>query len=118
MIEVKKMKKIIIISLILVLHFQSVYGQVFSDYLPGGKNYLDPENMTINSNELSLISPIKVKSNTEYTISFPGYEMIGDNPYLMIIGDISYIDDLTNNVSGCYEDQDEVVCTFTTSTTE
>ena len=113
------MKKVfsVMMLFIIVINSTTVSAQTFSNYLPGGKNYLNPDNVDVVDNVFQTRESIRVKPNQEYTLSFPGRDMIGGSVSILVEGISTYIDE---NPIGtlCVEVDDFVQCTFTTSSTE
>lgn len=114
------MKKIIMILLtvLLVSNVSLSHATSFSDKLPGGKNYLDPNNFTLVSNELASNDAIFVKKGQEYTISFPGFDLIGENIHLQVSGNSLYFDGYVSNGGNCGLSDSDGYCSFTTDASE
>ena len=93
-------------------------GQTYPNDLPGGKNYIDPLNVTISSNSLSLSESIKVLPNTTYTLTFPGEDPLNRSEYVGISGVLDYLDDSPFNIDSCILNSEFVSCTFTTAINE
>lgn len=109
-----KKKTGIILLLILMFSFTSVSATTFTNRLPGGKNYLDINNLVIRTNTLSTINEFLVKENTIYTFSMPGYDMIDGDLSIEIWGDYVYIEGDTETNPDCVMDLQETWCTFET----
>ena len=112
-------KKIMFLSfLCLFVATSNVNASSFSSFYPGGKNYLEFENFTTVSDTISSIDNIRVKGDTTYTMSIPGYGSI-ENAYFFIESiNATYIDDYAESFSNCDYTLNHTVCTFTTSATE
>ena len=112
-----KKGKLIVIILFTLMHFSTVLAESFPNHLPGGKNYIDPENITQSNDAISSIESIRVKPNQTYTLSFPEQTVLGGNIYVLIEGNTTYIDEhVANEV--CTEIDNRVVCSFTTTIDE
>ena len=112
-------KKIFIIMLFLVvLALKEVSATEFSAYLPGGKNYIDEANMFIDGDSIFSEDDIFVKPSTIYTLSIPGFDLIGDNVFIRVEGQIAYLNDNPINMPSCTLDGEIIICTFTTNSTE
>lgn len=113
------MKRFIVLVLILILtlHLTTVSAEVFPNSLPGGKNYLNPENVEIQNGTLSTMDSIFVKSNQEYTFSIPNRDLLGEGIYVLIEGEVVYTDEFAPE-SICVEEQDVISCVFTTTNSE
>jgi hypothetical protein len=108
---------LLIATSMMVSLLPSVSGQTFTEYLPGGKNYIDPENMTMEYNVIHTIDSIKVKADTDYTLTIPGRDLLGNLIVIDIHGMDTYIDE--GNMDSLCQTQDQwYVCNFTTSTQE
>lgn len=107
-----------LLLLVMMLQFYKVEATTFSDYLPGGINYLDINNVIVENNSLVLEDLILVKSATDYTLSLPGFEMLGGNIEVYIFGENIYLNGNADSISNCIASPDEVICHFTTSETE
>ncbi len=109
-----RIKYVIIILVVTLFTTANLSGSSYSSYLPGGKNYLEPNNFSLNQNTLSTIDSIRVKRNTTYMLSFSGEGLL-EYPELNISTN-------NNNVySGMAIDNDNcsvgmnyTECTFTT----
>jgi hypothetical protein len=110
------MKKMILIILgIPLLTFFSVHATYFSDYLPGGKNYLDSNNLYIQNEVINTIDQIKVKPNTDYVIQLPPDTMYY-NPYLNIYSPMgTLLEDNPRDSSQCHSEESRLWCSFTTN---
>lgn len=112
-------KKIFIILLFLVVFtLKDVNATEFSNYLPGGKNYIDGANMLINGDTIFTEDDIFVKSNTTYTLSIPGFDLIGEEVFIEVEGQIDYLNDNPIYIPSCILDGEIIICTFTTNSTE
>lgn len=113
------MKKfsVLIIVVLLTLHWTSVSAETFSGVLPGGKNYLNPENLLIEEQELTTIEAFRVKPGQTYTLSFPNQDMLGEGIHVWIEGEALYVDEYPGD-SNCEETYNSIVCVFTTTSTE
>lgn len=114
------MKKMIIVILVVLsgLSILQVNAEVFNEYLPGGKNYIDEENVSLANDVMRLSENILVKSNTTYTFTMPDEDIMGNILYLYIFGNYDYIDDSPSSVSECVHIDDIYSCTFTTRSDE
>ncbi len=113
-----KKKTIVVMMIIFILSLREVNATEFSAYLPGGKNYLDVANMIFDGNTIMSDDSILVKPSTEYTLSFPGFDLIGENIYLEISGLSTYLIGDTTNIDTCITEPQQVICHFTTNSTE
>ena len=104
----------IILLLILTFVFTSVSATTFTNQLPGGKNYIDTNNLVIGENTLSTVNEFLVKENTVYTFSMPGYDMISGDLYIEIWGNELYFDDYVEYNPDCVMELQETWCTFET----
>jgi len=112
----KKILMIIIFAVLMTL--REVNANEFAAYLPGGKNYLDNDNMIISDNFMHTDDDMLVKANTEYTISFPGFDLIGEGITIEISGQETYLLGSVDELDSCEMDPSLIVCTFTTSASE
>lgn len=109
-----KKKISIILGIILLSSIKSVSAATFHNYLPAGKNYLDESNFTVSASAMTSINSFLVKGSTNYTLSFPGTDMIGDNVLVDINGNELYFDGDVSNDSNCTITEQEVICSFET----
>ncbi|AIO18940.1 hypothetical protein KQ51_01061 [Candidatus Izimaplasma bacterium HR1] len=110
--------KYVILGLILILFATgNVTASNLSNYLPGGKNYLEFDNFNINQDRLSTIDSIYVKGDTEYTISFPGEGLIERPEVTIESSNYLYFDDLASSINDCSVSMEYTICTFTTTST-
>ncbi len=114
------MKKKIMILMIfaLLMTLREVSANEFANYLPGGKNYLDPDNMIIANNLIHSEDDMLVKTNTDYTLSFPGFDFIGDDIVIEVSGEENYLLGAVENIDDCTMSPTLTVCHFTTSNVE
>lgn len=114
------MKKKIFLALLfmIVLTLTEVKATEFSAYLPAGKNYFDINNLIVNGNYMTIDDDILVKANTDYTISFPGFDLLGSDVYIVLSGESNYLDGEPADIPSCNIDATLTICTFTTSNTE
>ncbi|MDC0558941.1 hypothetical protein OAO42_00865 [Candidatus Izimaplasma bacterium] len=112
-----KHKKYAILFLLLI-GFTAVNAISFNDYLPGSKNYFNPDNMSVVGDNFSTISAFKIKADTTYTFSFPGYGLIEDH-YVEIYGDNGsiFLEESVSASTNCIYDEEISYCTFTTDAT-
>ena len=109
----KRMIFLLVFSLLFVK--ASVFATTFSGYLPGGKNYLDPNNLSLRDTTLETNDPFKVKTNTVYTLSFPP-DGILDITYVTVTdGSTILLEGYTNQLSECASLEMTDYCVFTTS---
>lgn len=113
-----KKKLFIVVMILVVLTLKEVNATEFSAYLPGGKNYLDPLNMVKENNYFWTEDNMLVKPNTEYTLSFPGYDMLGNDITFEILGPSTSILGTPADLSECTITEEIISCTFTTGSTE
>jgi len=113
------MKKIgaLLITFLLAIHVATVSAEVFSNELPGGKNYINPENIIVQGEQMITIENIFVKSDQSYTLSFPNRDMLGEDIYVLIEGEETYIEEYPIDTI-CSEEYNMISCTFTTTPTE
>lgn len=113
------MKKTItlLIVFLLALHVTTVSGEIFSNSLPGGKNYINPDNIIVQDEHMTTIESIYVKSDQSYTLSFPNRDLLGGDIYVMIEGEVTYVDEYPSE-SLCIEEDNMISCSFTTTSTE
>jgi hypothetical protein len=72
------MKKFALILFAIVsLQVTNMGAISFTDMLPGGKNYLDPNNLILDSSSVETDVPFRIKGDTDYTLRFPGDMQIG-----------------------------------------
>jgi hypothetical protein len=113
------MKKIMILGILLFfIQTITVFATTFTDYYPGGKNYIDPLNMSLSGNTVQTISPFKVKPDTDYILHIPGFDWLGENTYLTIEGTVIYIDDYADSDIHCNYSYDDTTCMFHTNGVE
>lgn len=112
-------KNIMILTLALLCSFVSISATTQSNYLPGGKNYFDPNNFTLDAENEEIFSNdlIRIKPNTVYTFSFPGINLIYNNE-LQIYNSATYIIGSVDSNSNCVVSDEITYCTFTTSSNE
>jgi|LGVE01.1.fsa_nt_gb hypothetical protein len=106
-------KYFLILGFIFLLSVQYVSSTSFSSYLPGGKNYLEPDNFTFDGQYLESIDPIKVIGGQTYTISFPGDGAIEFTTLDISSGGIIYFQGDVEEQPGCISDAYFAKCTFT-----
>ena len=112
-------KKIgITLLLILTFVFTSVSATTFTNQLPGGKNYIDTNNLVIGENTLSTVNEFKVKENTVYTFSMPGFDMITGELSIGIFGNEVYLEGYVEYNPECIMELQETTCTFETAVGE
>jgi hypothetical protein len=108
-------KKISILLVILLMSsIRSVYATTFSNFLPGGKNYLDESNFVVTTNSISTNNSFLVKESTFYTLSFPGSDRIGSNITVEIVGNEIYFNGNVSADPYCTFTEQESYCTFET----
>jgi len=114
------MNKKLLFTMIMICIFsvKSVTGTQFSGYLPGGKNYIDPDNIQIDINYIGFNDLIRVKGDTDYTISFPGIDLLGEDIYIDINGNSVYLSNHIEENPSCEVDAEYVFCTFRTAPDE
>jgi hypothetical protein len=86
-----------------------------SDYLPGGKNYLDPANFDIQNDTMTSIDPIRVKPDTTYVIHIPPRSMLGYASVTITNGTTVLLDGMARDLAACDENSDRTECVFTTT---
>jgi len=115
------MKRIFAVTFLILLFttLTGIKAVTFPNMIPGGKNYLDSENFTLNGNELESNNSIKVKSDTFYTLTFPGIDMLGENISIDVIGntEIYTAGNIELNMN-CTFSSDENICNFKTAVDE
>lgn len=118
MFEVINLKKKItfIILFVFIITFTQIKAVTYHEYLPGGKNYLDIENIEVNGNTLYTTNGIRVLPNQYYTLSLPDETLLGQPISILVEGDDVYIDEVVYNE--CSNQDGMIVCTFLTSNTE
>jgi len=96
-----------------------VKAATYSNYLPGGKNYINPENFRLRNETIESIESFKVLPNQTYTLTYPGDDMFFDS-YVSIGGasGATYLDGSAMALSQCDVDQYLAICTFTTTSNE
>lgn len=111
------MKKKILFSLLLImiLTTTTLTATNLANYLPAGKNYLDETNFTLSQDTLSSVDGIKIKSNTTYTLSFPGDGMLEFAELSLSTNARIIYDDAVESISTCDLSMSYVECTFTTN---
>lgn len=109
------MKKMIFVLVVLtiLLTQQTVKGTLLSSNLPAGKNYIDVENFTQTETSIESIDSIRVKPYTNYVLSFPGTDLIGEVE-LYVSGNNYYFEDYVTQYNECVVDQNQTYCTFQT----
>jgi len=114
-----KMKGLLICLLMLLAMTLKTQAATYSAYLPGGKNYINPENFRLRNDTIESIEHFKVLANQTYTLTYPGDDMFFDS-HLTIGGKSgnTYADGIAMDLSQCDVDQYLAVCTFTTSSNE
>lgn len=114
------MKRIISFALLLGL-FAGITGikaVSFPDQLPGGKNYLDPENFEVNNGDLTSIENVLLKSDTWYTLSIPGIPL-GSGIEVGISGiQTGYVQGPVDDNTRCTVTTEKVTCLFQTDNIE
>lgn len=114
------MKKGILLILFMLLAVTiRVEAATYSNYLPGGKNYINPENFRLRNETIESIESFKVLPNQTYTLTYPGDDMFFDS-YVTVGGasGTTYLDGSAMALSKCDVDQYLAICTFTTSSSE
>jgi len=110
------MKKVIfVIYIMILLANKDVFAVTIYDFLPGGVNYIDEENLSFTNTGFLLDMPVKVKPNTSYTFSFPGFDLLGNDTTVSISGDIVYLNGDIKNNPNCTVEYEKSYCTFTTT---
>ncbi len=113
-----KKKILIVLMFCLLITLKEVNANEFASYLPGGKNYFDVNNMIIGDNIIMTEDEMLIKANTEYTLTIPGVDWIGDNINVIIAGQDTYLDGSPDDIATCDVNQSVIVCTFTTTAIE
>ncbi|MGS0971768.1 MAG: hypothetical protein ACVCEJ_00775 [Candidatus Izemoplasmataceae bacterium] len=91
----------------------------YSNYLPGGKNYLNPENFRLSNQTIETKEAFKVLPSQTYTLTYPGDDMFFDSHVTIGGGSgATYADGIAMGLSQCDVDQYFVTCTFTTNSNE
>ena len=107
-------KYIVLLFAITIFSYNTINATSFSSYLPGGKNYFESDNFEVEYTELRTIDPIRVKRNTSYVFSFPGFDIL-DDPYVAIFSlTESYVSEYTSANVDCAFLPGKSYCTFTT----
>lgn len=114
------MKKIlvIIIMVLSILVGNRVESTTFHQFFPEGKNYINPENLILENNVLSLVERIVIKSDTTYSITFPGFEHYENVTHIYVGGVYEYMNDDAESTGLCDVRHDSTTCTFTTDINE
>ena len=114
-----KMKGLLICLLMLLAMTLKTQAATYSAYLPGGKNYINPENFRLRNDTIESIEHFKVLANQTYTLTYPGDDMFFDS-HLTIGGKSggTYADGIAMDLPQCDVDQYLAICTFTTSSNE
>ncbi len=108
------MKKFLLVMLLFpFLVISSVNASIYSSYLPGGKNYFDPNNFTLRDTLLESNDLIKVKTNTSYVLSLPNNEILGTT-YIKITGTTTLIEGYTSQLIECSSSDIVDYCIFNT----
>lgn len=114
------MKRIAMIFCLTLIIFSSsrVKATEFSPYLPGGKNYIDYNNILAYDEHFELDESVKVKANTDYTFSFPGYSILDGTVSLYIASSEIYLSGDISVLDNCVTGEVFHSCTFHTSLNE
>ncbi len=114
------MKKKVFLAILVVMlsNLLEVRATENSAFLPGGKNYLEEANMIFGDNMFNSDDDILVKPSTEYTFSMPGEGLVGEDIYIELIGNTTYIAGEPVDVPACSFEGDYIVCTFTSTSDE
>ncbi len=113
------MKKLFLMMALLVLFgLTSLSAATFPFSLPGGKNYLDPENMFFADGRVSLSDPILIKPNTDYVLSFPGDALIDDVTVEIVSSTTSYLNGEAAMLPACSVTSEFTTCQFTSDGNE
>lgn len=114
----KKLGIVILMLMMMCIVSKELTASTFSNYLPGGKNYIEEANFEVTANSFSSIDDIYIKKNTTYTISFPG-DVLLEFPEIFISTDNNVVfDDNVEDISSCSMDSEETICTFETDSND
>ncbi|MBU1019820.1 MAG: hypothetical protein KJ847_01285, partial [Firmicutes bacterium] len=109
---------LILMILTMMLISTKVEATEYSQYLPGGKNYLDEQNITFTSSSMFTNDAIMVKPDTFYTLTLPGTDLLTEDIFLHIEGSTTYLDDNITLLDECVVELQDVHCTFKTTVSE
>ncbi|MBN2604220.1 MAG: Ig-like domain repeat protein [Bacilli bacterium] len=109
---------LVLIIFTMMICSMKVKATDLSIYLPGGKNYLDENNMIFSSGMMYSDDAFTVKADTDYTLSLPSTYFL-DGIILVQIGGVeTYINGDISSNSKCVVEQQDVHCTFKTAIDE
>ncbi|HRX92335.1 MAG TPA: hypothetical protein P5042_05975, partial [Candidatus Izemoplasmatales bacterium] len=95
------MKKKLLFTMVLFVAMVFLTGEVFAynpNCLPGGDNYLDPENFILSGDQYVTKDPFLVKPYTDYILSFPcEYERVLPTIKIEMYENDNYMDELEFN---------------------
>lgn len=104
---------VLILSITLLGSIKVSYATETAQYIPGGKNYIDGNNFTYNSNAFQSIDNIKVEGVGIYTLSMPYFMSEQGQPIITIVGSIN--GSYANSVGMTNESNSFWTYTFTTT---
>lgn len=107
------MKRLIMVFMFgLLLSISTVHASPYSGFLPGGKNYLEEENLLVTRDSVETIDPIRVIPGETYTIWFPPTGMWG-YPYVLVQnGQDVILDGFAHELVECTTNSSMTYCTF------
>lgn len=110
------MKRILLVFVLgLLLSISTVHASPYSGLLPGGKNYLEEENLLFTRDTLATIDPIRVLPNQTYTIWFPP-SGLWDYPYVVVTNGLdTLLDGYAHELANCTLEASRTYCTFVTT---
>ena len=115
------MKKKGILLLLVMLFTITLKTEASSNYqyLPGGKNYLDPSNMTSGYDIIETVHAFKVLPSQPYVLSFPGENTLS-NVKVSVAGEQHglYFDGFAADIASCTANLLSTTCTFETDVDE
>ena len=101
-----------------MLSMSNVKAVDLSGMFPGGKNYLNPDNVILSGSTLTTSHDFVVHPNQQYTLSLPGTDMLGEDLMIVVSGTQTYINETALSPQNCTISYENTVCTFNTSVTE
>jgi hypothetical protein len=112
------MKKIVLLFLVLFGTTQVLQATQYSSELPGGKNYLDPNNFWNQIGDLNNIDTIKVRADQDYVVSVPGEGELANMEIHISGSQSTYVNGRVTEQDNCVVGQSRTYCTFHTDALE
>lgn len=114
-----KKKGFLVLVIMLLAFTLKTQAATYSNYLPGGKNYINPENFRLRGETIETIESFKVLPNQTYTLTYPGDDMFPVSEVTIGGGSgTTYVYGVANQVSSCTVTEFKTTCTFTTTSNE